>query len=148
MEWMLLPFKRYADFKGRSRRMEYWMFFLFQMIVIILLSIVLGVILAMSGGITEDPTSSPVFWIIMGIGLLAYLVIFFIPGLAVTVRRWHDQDKTGWFILILAVLGAIPVVGILASIANIVFMCLPGTVGPNKYGEDPMQAEHLGDVFS
>ena len=148
MEWMLLPIKRYADFNGRSRRMEYWMFMLFQLLVFAVIGILFAVVLGAMGGLTADPSSNPVFWIMIAIFGLLYLAVFFIPGLAVTVRRWHDQDKTGWFILIFAVLGAIPVVGFLASIANIVFMCLPGTVGPNKYGEDPMQAEHLGDVFS
>ncbi len=102
MEYMLMPLKRYADFSGRSRRMEYWMFVLFVTLVFI-------------GGIA-----------FLGIFYLAILV----PMLAVQVRRFHDQDKSGWMVL----LNFIPYVG---GLVVFVFMCMEGTRGPNQYGPDP-----------
>ena len=119
MEWMLMPLKRYADFSGRSRRKEYWMFVLGVFIAVILLSIVEGVLglSGMVGGVYGPLTT---------ILLLAIII----PSIAVQVRRFHDQDKSGWFVL----LALIPFVG---GIAVLVFMCLEGTKGSNRFGPDP-----------
>jgi uncharacterized membrane protein YhaH (DUF805 family) len=138
MEWMILPLKRYADFSGRSRRMEYWMFALFQLIVVFAFAAIFFIAGGSSGMFEDGAEPSPVVLGLLGVFGLLYLGLFFIPGLAVAVRRWHDQDKTGWMVLLFIVLGLIPFIGWIASIANIVFMCLPGTSGPNKYGEDPL----------
>lgn len=147
MEWMILPIKRYADFQGRSRRMEYWMFALFQFLVVLAFGIVAISLIGISADMTTSFESNTTAIVAVSLFSLLYLGLFFIPSIAVAVRRWHDQNQSGWFILLFFVLGLIPIVGILASIANIVFMCLPGTKGPNKYGEDPLEAENLGDVF-
>ena len=150
MEWMLLPYKRYAEFSGRSRRMEYWMFTLFSTIIVLLL---VGLMLA--GGFdlsslnnpdAAPPEPGPLFWVgVAGISIFALGT--FIPGLAVTIRRFHDRDMSGWWVLGFAVLGAIPVVGGIASIAQIVILALPGTKGPNRFGEDPIDPTNA-DVFS
>lgn len=121
MEWMMMPLQRYADFSGRSRRKEYWMFFLFVIIVALVLGIVEGV-LGLTGMIGPYGPLTALF--LLGI---------IIPGIAVQVRRFHDQDKTGWFVL----LGLIPIVG---GLIVLVFMCLEGTRGPNQYGPDPKGA--------
>jgi uncharacterized membrane protein YhaH (DUF805 family) len=147
MEWMIMPLKRYADFQGRSRRMEYWMFALFQFLVIMAFILVFALLVGFSSDMAAALETNPMVWGLLGLFGLIYLAVFFIPGIAVSVRRWHDQNQSGWFVLLFAVLGAIPVVGFLASIAQIVFMCLPGTKGANKYGEDPLNAQNLGDVF-
>jgi uncharacterized membrane protein YhaH (DUF805 family) len=146
MEWMLMPLKRYADFSGRSRRMEYWMFTLFQIIVVFTL-MAIGAGIAGAMGEFDKAEPSGLMLGIIGVLALIYLAGFFIPSIAVAVRRWHDQDKTGWMVLLFVVLGAIPLIGWIASIANIVFMCLPGTKGPNKYGEDPLGAENAASVI-
>jgi uncharacterized membrane protein YhaH (DUF805 family) len=143
MEWMLMPIKRYADFSGRSRRQEYWMFVLFQ----ILLTLAVALVFFIVGGMGTDGKMSTMGGVLAGIVGLAYLGLFFIPSIAVGIRRWHDQDKSGWFFLLFAVLSAIPVIGIFATIGNIVFMCLPGTSGPNRFGEDPLGKASLEDVF-
>jgi len=119
MDWMLMPVKRYADFSGRSRRKEYWMFILGFVIAMVVASIVEG-ILGMSGMVGG------------AYGPLTLLLILglFIPALACQVRRFHDQDKSGWFVL----LGLIPLLG---GLIVLVFMCLEGTKGPNRFGEDP-----------
>ncbi|MEP2734700.1 MAG: DUF805 domain-containing protein [Erythrobacter sp.] len=134
MEYMLMPIKRYADFSGRSRRKEYWMFVLFQVIVMFAMGMVLGVTGAL------DPDGGGVFGsIVMTLFTLAFLGLFVIPGIAVQVRRFHDQDKSGWMLL----LGFIPFIG---GLIVLVFMCLEGTRGPNSYGEDPKNSTNA-DVF-
>jgi len=135
MEWMIMPLKRFAEFSGRSRRKEYWMFVLLQMLILIPVAI----LAILMGGPVEDPANplgSTAILIVLG----AYLLVFFIPGLAVQVRRFHDQDKSGWFIL----LGFIPYVG---SLILLVFMCLEGTRGPNRFGQDPKDP-YVEDVFA
>jgi uncharacterized membrane protein YhaH (DUF805 family) len=119
MEWMLMPLKRYAEFSGRSRRKEYWMFVLGVFIAAIVLSIIEGALglSGMVGGVYGPLTT---------IFFLAVLI----PSIAVQIRRFHDQDKSGWFLL----LALIPFVG---GLIVLVFMCLEGTRGPNRFGPDP-----------
>lgn len=141
MEWMILPLKRYADFSGRSRRLEYWMFTLFLVLILIGCSILLmGSILIGAMG-TYGAAPPLAFFILLGVMVLGYLAII-VPTIAVQVRRFHDQDKSGWFIL----LGFIPYVG---GIILFVFMCLDGTPGPNRFGPDPKgRGETLSSVFT
>ena len=118
IDYMKMPLQRYADFSGRSRRMEYWMFVLGVMGATVVTSILDGV-LGMSG-------------MIGGVyGPLTLLVVLgtIVPSIACLVRRLHDQDKSGWF----ALLGLIPLV----NIVLLVFMFLEGTKGDNQYGPDP-----------
>ena len=123
MEWMLKPYRQYADFDGRARRKEFWMFFLFQLVVQALL-VVVGVVIGSTGDLGN---------ILSGIFMLA-LVVFslgsIVPGIAVAIRRMHDIDKSGWTLL----LGLIPLVG---GIILLVFYCTEGTRGPNRFGPDP-----------
>lgn len=132
MEWMLLPLKRYADFSGRSRRMEYWMFTLFTLIIYAMLALMF-----FATGYADSEFNSPVSMIVVVVAILVVLALV-VPGIAVTVRRFHDQDKSGWFYL----LSFIPYAG---GIILIVFMCLEGTRGTNQYGPDPKQS--VDDVF-
>ena len=139
MEWMLMPLRRYAEFSGRSRRKEYWMFALLNVIVmfVILALIFAGgfSISAMQGG---SPPEAPgvLFW--LGAGLMAiYFLAVIVPSIAVIVRRLHDRDMSGWWYLGFILLSMIPVIGFLASIAMLVIFCLPGTPGPNRFGADP-----------
>jgi len=126
-------YKRYVDFEGRSSRSEYWWVILYTIIVYI----VIGVLFVALGGMTESEEITPA-----GIGVLVLLGIFilvnFLPSIAVAVRRFHDQDKSGWFYL----LSLIPYVG---GIIMIVFMCIGGTPGSNRFGMDPLG--RAGAVF-
>ena len=118
MEWMMMPLQRYADFSGRSRRKEYWMFILGVVIVAVVLGFIEGAA-GLSGMVGPyGPLSA----------LLVLAII--IPSIAVQVRRFHDQDKSGWFVLI----GLIPLVG---GLIVLVFMFIDGDQGPNEYGPDP-----------
>lgn len=117
---MIMPLKRYADFQGRSRRKEYWMFILFQILLLVPLMLIA---IALDSGGSEGG--------IVLVGLIGLFVLgFLVPTLAVQVRRFHDQDKSGWFVL----LGVIPYIG---GFIMLVFMCLEGTRGTNRFGPDP-----------
>jgi uncharacterized membrane protein YhaH (DUF805 family) len=113
VSWAFLPLQRYAQFAGRARRKEYWSY-------AALTSLCLLATLIIDGG----------FGLLTGLLILAILI----PSLAVQVRRFHDQDKSGWFIL----LSFIPYIG---GLIILVFMCLEGTSGDNKYGPDPKAGE-------
>jgi len=125
MYWMLLPLKRYADFSGRSRRLEYWMFSLFTLLLLIGFY---GLAVA-TGSVAEDdvPTGPALaIFAILSLGLI-------IPSLAVQVRRLHDQNLSGWWTL----LNLIPYLG---SLILLVPMLRGGTKGPNRFGPDPKQS--------
>jgi len=106
-------FQRYFDFSGRSTRAEYWWWLLFIAIAGTILTIV-----DMIAGTMITPTT--------GIISSLFTLVIIIPGLAVTVRRLHDNNRSGWRVLILAV----PVVGV---IEIFVWMCKRGDEGENKY---------------
>jgi uncharacterized membrane protein YhaH (DUF805 family) len=127
MNDMFLPYKRYFDFAGRSRRREYWLFVLFYTVVLIGLMILdsqLGL-----GGYAEsysdfgDGSMSVGFSLAGGVLSMIWASLHLIPAVAAGIRRMHDQDKSGWFILI--------------PFYNLVLLCLEGTRGPNRFGPDP-----------
>lgn len=128
MEWMLMPYRRYADFSGRSRRKEYWMFVLLSAIVSAI-CVALMVAGGWQGQLDGGTSPGGTFW--LGAAILAVFGIgSFIPSIAVQVRRFHDQNRSGWMVL----LGFVPYVG---GIIVLVFMCLEGTRGANRFGPDP-----------
>src|SRR5215208_4361858 len=110
--WALRPLQHYADFGGRSPRSEYWWFTLFQWLTYVVLAVFFVAVVGTASGAGQPPAF---FWVVLGIGLL-FVVTMVIPNVAVMVRRLHDQDLSGWFIL----LTFIPYVG---GIVAIVFMC-------------------------
>jgi uncharacterized membrane protein YhaH (DUF805 family) len=160
LEWALLPLKKYAVFNGRAPRAEYWWFYL--------ATIIAGIPLAILDKVfgTENALST-----VLNLVLLA-------PWLAGSVRRLHDTDRSGWWLL--AFVGAFAVIGALVAVASIgafgdsrpigagsftsmivglviflglgvtflVFMVLPGTEGPNRYGPDPYGPSDLEEVFA
>jgi uncharacterized membrane protein YhaH (DUF805 family) len=117
MNWYLDVLKKYAVFSGRARRKEYWMFVLFNLII----AIVLGIVDSMMGTVTEQ-----------GIGLLGglYSLAVLLPGIGVGIRRLHDTDRSGWWLLI----GLIPLIGL---IVLIVFFVQDSTPGENRFGPNP-----------
>ncbi|MXP43128.1 DUF805 domain-containing protein [Allopontixanthobacter sediminis] len=139
MDWMILPLKRYVDFSGRSRRMEYWMFALFTITVYILCFALMfagGFDLAAIENETIPEGPGPLFY--LGAGLVSIFALgIIIPSIALNVRRLHDRDMSGWWYLGFIVLANVPFVGLLVVIGYLVLMFLPGTPGPNRFGEDP-----------
>ncbi|MDB2327957.1 DUF805 domain-containing protein [Flavobacteriaceae bacterium] len=121
MNWYLKVLKQYADFSGRARRKEYWMFVLFNMIFAIVAAILDNVL-----GIAMEGTGyGPLY----GIYALAVLI----PGLAVAVRRLHDVGKSGWMILFTL----IPLIG---AIWLLVLLVTDSNLGENQYGQNPKEA--------
>ena len=125
-------FTRYVDFQGRSRRSEYWWVVLFNLIVSLVL---VGLAFALGGNFGSGELS-PIAMILFAVFGL-YMLAIILPSIALFVRRLHDINQTGWIYLGLVVASLIPFIGFIASIAMIVIACIPGTVGPNKYGPDP-----------
>ena len=105
MNWYIDVLKKYAVFGGRARRKEYWIFLL------------INFILAFIIGFLEGLAGSP------GFVSTIYALAVFIPSIAVGVRRMHDTDRSGWWLLL-------PVV-------NIVFLCLDSQAGDNRFGANP-----------
>ena len=125
IEWYKkVVLENYANFNGRARRAEYWNFVLVNLIISILLMVVDSVI-----GIQ----------VLSGIYSLALLI----PSIAAAVRRLHDLDKSGWFLL----LAFIPLV----NIWLIVLLASEGTRGTNQYGADPKnqfdEINHIGKEY-
>ena len=143
MEWMILPYKRYFDFSGRSRRMEYWMFALLNAIIVsVAVALLVSQIFAYREAVMLQQSDGPGGVFYLGVAILGIFVLgTFIPSLAVQVRRFHDQDKSGWFLL----LNFVPYVG---GLIVFVFMCLEGTRGPNRFGPDPKDPATAAEVFA
>lgn len=120
MNWYLKCLQQYADFSGRARRKEYWMFALFNLIFTIVAIIFDNVV----------GTASPGFGTGLFYGL--YVLAVFIPGLAVAVRRLHDVGKSGWMFLIVL----IPLLG---AIWLLVLMLTDSQHGTNKWGKNPKE---------
>jgi len=117
MDWMLMPLKRYADFSGRSRRMEFWMWQLFQLLIyvgVIVIVMVLGGGAMMGGDPSAMVAAGGGILIVMMIYLL-YCLAVIVPSIAVAVRRLHDTNRTGWWIL--APLGPYLIAFVLAAMA-------------------------------
>lgn len=149
VDWAKRPLQKYADFSGRAPRAEYWWFTLALVVAYIVLSIVESII-------GTDQTVGPY-------GLLSLILMLgsLVPSLAVGVRRLHDTNRSGWWLLIavipyivfalaagaalasgsmMALAGATMLLGLLAFVGGIVllvFMVLPGNKGDNSYGPDP-----------
>ncbi|MGD0682512.1 MAG: DUF805 domain-containing protein [Terracidiphilus sp.] len=121
MNWYLMVWNKYAQFSGRSRRKEYWMFTLFNCLIYLPLYIL--------GLVFHENVVGTIFLCLCIIYCLAIIV----PALAVTVRRLHDTGKSGWMIL----LCLIPIIG---GIIVFVFTVLDSDPGPNEYGPNPKGA--------
>jgi uncharacterized membrane protein YhaH (DUF805 family) len=124
VNYYLDVWRGFADFSGRARRKEYWFFSLFHS-----LTVVTGAFLADALS-KENRTIGTIFESIVVLYFLASIV----PTLAVTVRRLHDVDKSGWWYFI----SLIPFVG---PIWLLVLTLTDGTSGPNQYGPDPKAAD-------
>lgn len=115
--WATLPLKKYADFTGRSSRKEFWMFMLLYAVVFIVCGIL--------GAVDESGPLGKLAFVALIVTLLGTVV----PTFAVTARRFHDLDKSGWF----ALLWLVPYLGVLVFIP----MVIEGTRGDNRFGPDP-----------
>jgi len=120
MNWYLEVLKKYAVFNGRSQRQEYWHFVLFNFIALFLfvfIDIAIGTFNAETG---------------TGIVSTIYMLAVILPYFGVGIRRLHDTNRSGWWLL----LGIIPILG---PIVLIVFFCLDSDPDENKYGINPKE---------
>ena len=148
LEHAISPLKKYARFQGRARRLEYWSFTLLCVCVYLVLTIPAfflrgtGPFIDPAAPLGINPAAVPF------IGLMALFgLAVMIPGIAVAVRRLHDRNMSGWWYLGFALMGMIPFVGWIANIAFVVILFLPGTPGPNRFGDDPRDPMPA-DVFA
>jgi uncharacterized membrane protein YhaH (DUF805 family) len=117
--------------------MEYWLYILFYMVQIAA-AMFIDIQFGLGGDYTSyadfgDGSASVGVNFNLGIASIVVLVVNLLPSLAVSVRRAHDSDKSGWWILV--------------PIYNFLLMCFPGTVGPNRFGPDPKD-EGKAQIFS
>lgn len=134
MNWMLMPYRRYFDFAGRSRRKEYWMFALLGLLVWVVWFVGANAVMATSLNGAESVSGTAM--LVTGLVGLWGLVSF-IPAIAVAVRRLHDGNRSGWWLLI----GLVPFVG---GLVLLYFYLIEGTRGPNRFGPDPKEGEVRG----
>jgi len=122
MNWYLKVLKEhYADFNGRARRKEYWMFALFNFIIALVLSFIDGLL-----GLTITGAG-------VGVLYMVYALIVLIPGIALSVRRLHDIGKSGWMLLVVF----IPLIG---AIWLLVLFVTDSNPGSNEYGPNPKES--------
>ena len=117
IDWAKRPLQKYADFSGRAPRSEYWWFYLLQLVAMIFAMLVDSMLGTDVGG-----TGYGYVYMLTALALL-------VPCIAVGVRRLHDTDRSGWWMLI-----ALTVIGL---IVLLVFFVSEGTKGDNQYGPDP-----------
>lgn len=116
MHWYIEVLKKYAVFSGRARRKEYWMFFLFNLLI----SGVIGFIAGIFSRVLPMPELPAAI-------NLTYNLALCIPSIAVGVRRLHDTGRSGWWIIV--------------PIVNFIFMCFDSEPGTNKYGQNPKEQQ-------
>ena len=120
--WKLVVLERYAKFDGRAGRAEFWWYVLANIVLYIALAIVMGIGFAISTALG----------VIVAVLMAAAYLALIIPSIAVAIRRLHDTDKSGWWLLI----AFIPFGGLVL----LVFYAMEGTNGPNGHGVGPEPA--------
>jgi uncharacterized membrane protein YhaH (DUF805 family) len=149
MKWFIKCLRHYADFSGRARRKEYWMFMLFSMITAIVIGVLMILVFMLTKnhyynelipyGLSEEQVRAvqignlnymKAIYNVSSIVYLSYSIIMILPSMAVAVRRLHDIGKSGWNFFI----GLIPLVG---AIILIVWYCKDSEAGENQWGATP-----------
>jgi len=130
MNWYLKVWKQYADFKGRARRKEFWMFALFNSLIGFV-AVGIALTLVFIGISTFNLWLSIIGYILLAV-LGLYSLAILVPSLALAVRRLHDIGKSGWYYLF----GFIPLAG---GIILLVWFCQDSQVGENQWGANPKE---------
>lgn len=175
--WALRPLKNYAKFSGRASRAEFWWFFLFAMLTYFVIAFLFGATAGGMAAMDPASAAAGGALGAIGIFVLLFWLALFVPILAVQVRRLHDTNRSGWwlgafyllYLIYFIVLfgggmmpgfaGSPPTAGtamligvfglgfMIYGIVLIVFYCMRGTEGPNRYGDDPYGA-NVAEVFA
>ncbi|NBD30282.1 MAG: DUF805 domain-containing protein [Alphaproteobacteria bacterium] len=142
--------EKYFTLSGRASRSEYWWFILFHWSVLIglflLFLVFVGLEASVVAGYSADNLATATIISMVVLGLV--FLFLFIPSITAQVRRFHDRNLSGWWVLAVIILSNVPGIGLLATIAGLVVALLKGTEGDNKYGPDPLRAEHSAEVFA
>ncbi|MFO6465800.1 DUF805 domain-containing protein [Jannaschia sp. KMU-145] len=121
--------EKYATFSGRAARSEFWWFYLFTLVAGLAISLIDRVIF----GVNEDGDVNGLFGFVFALAII-------VPSIAVAIRRLHDRDRSGWWMLLCLV----PLIGGLILI--FAFWIRRGTEGPNRFGPDPLAPGALGQA--
>lgn len=137
--------EKYFTIQGRASRSEYWYFYLF---VVLCWVAMVAAFLAL-GGIRAFDTGqfTAINYIVGAICAIGFIYLL-IPNIAVQVRRFHDRNLSGWWVLAGIILSNIPYIGTVVGIAMLVVTILKGTEGDNRFGPDPLKAQNSADVFA
>lgn len=133
--------KKAFTFSGRASRSEFWWFQLFFIISIYVISLIaIALMPIMYFGVKDVSAVSVLVCIvtfIISIAILIYIIVGAFASLSVTVRRFHDTNRSGWLVLLFWLLNCFPLVNIISFIVCIVFLCQAGTEGDNRFGAIP-----------
>ncbi|MCX7888457.1 MAG: DUF805 domain-containing protein [Rhodobacteraceae bacterium] len=127
-------FRKYATFRGRAARSEYWWFVLFNVIVSAVIAAIFPPVAVDMGATAGESMMEAYAMVKPSVPSAIWSLFVLLPGLAVAVRRLHDGDKSGWWLL----LAFIPVIG---AIILLVWFVTRGTRGDNSYGPDPLAGQ-------
>ena len=147
MKWYIKCIRQYADFKGRARRKEYWMFTLFNVLITTVLLIpfffvffLVVIPTALEGGYSDIFEEDTAILLALAPGIL-YGLFILLPNLAVTVRRFHDTGKSGWLYFAIWIASQIPYLSLIVlipgGIYSLVVCCTDSQYGENKWGPNP-----------
>ncbi|GMA13692.1 DUF805 domain-containing protein [Deinococcus metallilatus] len=134
-EYLNVIRNHYADFRGRARRREYWMFYLINTIISLILY--LPFIVQTVGAPDPESVMPSGLALVSSLLFLLYSLAVFLPALAVSVRRLHDTGRSGWWFLI----NFVPLVG---GLVFFIFTVLDSQPGPNKWGPNPKGMQSSG----
>lgn len=134
MSFLFLPLWRYANFSGRASRREFWSFFALSAAVFIAVLILTG--LSGEPSTPNRPGEAPPYWIV---AYVVWWLATLLPWLAVQVRRFHDQGRTGWLVAVnvggYLSFPVAPWLGLILIVLSMLLMALPGELGANQYGD-------------
>lgn len=150
----------YVNAEGRAQRSAYWWVVLYQVIIY---AVLFTLVFMSEGGVDFLSTLLDFFsgdveafsgddFNLGGSGVAAlmlmalFALINFLPDIMLSIRRFYDLNQTGWLVLVFMIAGALPGIGTIADIGNLIWFALRGTEGANKYGPDPLGHNH--DIFS
>lgn len=137
--------EKYFTFSGRASRSEYWYYMLF----VTLVWIALIAVIALVGG--QDLFVYGDFGAVNGLLIAIVMIVgigLYIPTISAMVRRYHDRNLSGWWVLGVMIGTNIPYVGVVIGIVSLVITILKGTEGENRFGPDPLQEQNSAEVFA
>ncbi|MAB28444.1 MAG: hypothetical protein CMJ53_04075 [Planctomycetaceae bacterium] len=132
MNHYLACWKKYAVFTGRASRTEFWSWWLWNLALFFLASFLLALVTSDSLGATApgQQSSPPIAGMALYVIGNLYILLSLLPSIGVSIRRLHDQDRSGWWILLNFICA-------LGGIILLVIQTMPGTEGENRFGAPP-----------